>query len=72
MDNPIIQKLYPVELYLGGRVGNIGCKKAFSAIHNMTGWITLFFDNHIVHKKWLKALERTTGSYNIKNYYTHV
>lgn len=62
-------KVYPIELYVGGQLGNIGNEQVKLCKGNSLGIITLYFDTQDAHSRWSKFLEKATGSYVIKDFY---
>lgn len=67
---PIHGKVYPIEIFVGGQLGNIGIDGVKLAKDKSSGLITLFFDKPDDHQKWMKFLEKATGSYSIKEHYS--
>ena len=63
------QKVFPVEIYLGGTYGNIGVAAPKSACDNQSGYITLFFESSDLQKQWVRLLEKVSGSYKIRDFY---
>ena len=67
-----LRKLYPIELYVGGQIVNIGVANEVNLSRGSnTGTITLFLETQDKQHKWIKFLEESTGSYNIKDYYIY-
>ena len=64
--------MYPLELYVGGSYHNMGVESNKQSQASQSGTMTLFFEKQDDQAKWLKFLERATGSYKIKDYYMFI
>lgn len=62
-------KVFPIELYVGGQIGNIGKEQVKLCKSNPSGIITLYFGTEDAQALWNKFLEKATGSYKIKDFY---
>lgn len=62
-------RVYPLEIYVGGNFSNMGVETLNQSQVQSTGIITLFFEKQDDQAKWLKFLEKATGSFKIKDFY---
>jgi len=68
-----LKKVYPIELYIGGHLCNIGVgDEVTNSQGSNPGLITLFLSNQDTQLKWVKNFQQATGSYNIKDFYSYV
>jgi hypothetical protein len=51
-----VGKYYPIELYLGGSIGNHGETKSKFHKELGSGVFTLYFDKSEIQKKWMNYL----------------
>lgn len=63
-------KIYRIELFIGGSTCNIGTDSIKLSRGNCKGLVTLFFSKEDDHKRWLRNLEKATGSFNVKDFYS--
>ena len=62
-------KVHPIELYLGGMVGNMGVNFNPQALATNTGYFTMFFDSQDMQQTWIKQLQRATECYDVGEFY---
>jgi hypothetical protein len=60
-----ISKLYPIEIQIGGSIGNNGLMPSYFHQGNFDGVITLYFEGADTQNKWTHYLQMVSGSYDI-------
>jgi len=59
-------KLHPIEVFVGGKLGNLGVPSFLDpSAPSEDGVYTFFFTSNDIQNHWMKQLEEVTGSYKI-------
>ncbi len=61
------QKLYPINLHVGGTLGNVGVEPVQLQTQTQQGTITLYFLNLNTRQKVQSLLEKSAGCFNIND-----
>jgi hypothetical protein len=65
------EKIYPIEIYIGGTIASIGIEQPYFSSGSTNGTVTFFYKNADQQKTWYRYFQRATGCYNIHSFYQY-
>ena len=65
----IITKVFPLQIHIGGSLGNVGVNISKFQDGISPGLVTVFFESKETLNGWKNQLTKATGSYIVRDYY---